>query len=954
MRQIVFASLLVFMAACSQVLPVGMVDPMIGTGGHGHVFPGACVPHGMVQLSPDTRTSGWDACSGYHYDDSSIIGFSHTHLSGTGCADLADILVVPYASPVAVEDGRVVLEPLPFSHSDEKAGCGYYSVRAGGILAEMTATSHVGVHKYTFPDNGQARSIVFDLSHTVADDERVEAAEISQLSPDRISGMRVTTGWTPGQAVYFDALFSEEFESFVKVSDTQAVLTFHPEVGTLTVAVGLSAVSGENAALNREVETADTDFDSVRLNAESAWSEALSSITVKGGSAESRKIFYTSLYHTFIAPVEMSDVNGEYIRQDGSKAILPEGGHYWSTLSVWDTFRAWHPLKTLTDTTLVREMVRSMTDMYEASGELPIWPLWSGETGTMIGYHSVSVIADAYLRGVRGFDAERTLEAMVRSSRINAKGSDLYGEYGFVPADVKKESVSLTLEFAYDDWCIAMMAKALSNEEIYREYSARALNYINVFDGSTAFFRGRHRDGSRTDPFDIFSTGRDYTEATPWHYRFFVPHDINGLISQFGGRDSFISALDDLFSLESENLNVEVSDVSGFKGQYAHGNEPGHNFAYLYTYAGQPWKTQELTRALLDEMYSTEPDGIIGNEDCGQMSAWYVFSSIGLYPVCPGSGEFVITAPLFEEATLRLANGRTLTIKAPGASGRKYIRSVSFNGEDLDRYFIDYNELMKGGELVFKLSSRPVKRNVEALPYSMTSALTVSQPYTTASLSLFEGSVECPLATLTEGAVIRYTLDGSEPDETSALYTAPLHLDSSVRLRARAFKEGYEPSPVFDVMAAKAEYLPSLRPDNPRNGVRFKYHEGKYSSVSAMKASRIVNTGVMFCPSIADAPKEDHYGYEFEGYINIDREGVWEFYTKSDDGSKLFIDGREVVNNDGSHAAVSATGRIALAKGFHSFVLMYFEDYEGQEMEWGWRRPGGDKFVTADASMIYY
>lgn len=953
MKKTLFLAMIMAMVSCSQAKQTAEADPMTGTGFHGHTYPGATVPFGMVQLSPDTRTEGWDACSGYHYDDSTIIGFSHTHLSGTGCADLADILFHPSAAePRKSENGRYVIEPYPFSHRSENVEPGYYSVLLpeSGLAVELTATAHAGVHRYIYSDGG--RFILIDLNHTVTD-ETIDMSSLEEVSDTEICGMRRTQGWVNDQAIYFYARFSSPV-THIGTAERQMLLEFSADTDTLTAAVGISAVSVENARMNLDAEVPELDFGHVRRQAAETWSSALSCIQVKGGTEKQRRIFATALYHTKLTPNVMSDVDGSFRRHDGSIAKVPEGRRYWSTFSLWDTFRAWHPLQTLLDTSFVSDMVRSMQEMYNASGELPVWPLWSGETGTMIGYHAVSVIADACLRGVRGFDAEAALKAMVRSSDINRKGSELYKEYGFVPADVKKESVSLTLEFAYDDWCIAMMAEALGHEDIAEEYRRRASSYANVFDGSTSFFRGRNRDGSRTTPFDIFSTGRDYTEATPWHYRFFVPHDVNGMIQLFGGRDLFIKALDDLFSVESDELTLDVSDVSGLKGQYAHGNEPSHNFAYLYTYAGQPWKTQKLTRELLDEMYDDTPDGIIGNEDCGQMSAWYVLTSLGLYPVCPGTGEFVLTTPLFEQAQMVLANGKTLTIKANNPQRNRYIRSVSLNGQPLTSTVVTYEQLMAGGVLEFTLCRRPVMDIDLELPYSMTSGDEASVPYSTSAFSLFADSLEFTLGTATPGAEIRYTVDGSEPDSASALYDGPIKLHDSAVISARAFGDGFRPSRTVRFNAEKAEFIPGQQNTGLRNGVSYKFHDGRFASVDAMRASEVTRTGTMPEPSIAGAGVEDYFGYEFEGSIDVPEKAVWEFMTKSDDGSVLYIDGRKVVDNDGSHAAVAATGRIALDKGLHRFTLLYFEDYEGEELSWGWRCSGDTEFRPVPADRLYH
>ena len=929
--------------------PVDYVNPFIGTGFHGHTYPGATTPFGMVQLSPDTRAGNWDACAGYHYSDTTIDGFSHTHLSGTGCADLADILFHPTTREIVIHDGECVLQPYFFSHDDERASCGYYAVTLPdvNIGVELTAAPRTGVHRYTFAGKGPRRVIV-DLLHTVTE-EKIDLCELRRTAPYELAGMRRTQGWVPDQYVFFAARFSEPFADVQLLGDKQAVLTFAPDVRTPTIAVGLSSVSVENARMNSLAEVPELDFDAVHARAVGQWRKALGDIVVEGGSRDEMTNFYTAQYHTKLTPNLMSDVNGEYRRHDQTVARMPEGKSYYSTFSLWDTFRAWNPLQTLVDTALVNDMIRSMLDMYDSTGELPIWPLASGETGTMIGYHAVSVIADAYLKGIRGYDADKALEAMIRSSNINKKGSDYYTAQGYIPSNIKRESVSCTLEYAYDDWAIARMAQAMGRDDVFGEYARRALNYVNVFDGSTCFFRGRQSDGNWSAPFEEFATGRDYTEATPWHYRFFVPHDVNGLIQLFGSREAFIREMDRLFTLESDEMQLDVSDVTGLMGQYAHGNEPSHHMAYLYNYVGQPWKTQELTRRLLHEMYAPTPEGIIGNEDCGQMSAWYVFSSLGFYPVCPGSNEFALTAPQFPKAVVRLANGRTLTVTADNPRRSVYIASVTLDGKPIDRNYITYDELMQGGELHFALRPRPdYERGTDdaAAPHSLTRGEVVSIPYTTQNVSLFTEPLAVALATTTSGAEIRYTLDGSEPTETSALYAAPVPVDRSLTLKAKGFKLGAAPSRTLTLEAEKAVFrkgaLAGETATHP--GVAYSYYEGVFSCVNDIRKGKYVSSGTMPAPSIAQAPQEDHFAYVFTGLILIPERGVWEFMTKSDDGSVLTIGDRKVVDNDGSHASVMATGRVALEAGLHPYTLLYFEDYEGQDLLWGWKAPGAEGF----------
>lgn len=947
-KQIYLSGILALaLASCNQTprTPVEMVDPFIGTGFHGHTYPGATAPYGGVQLSPDTRRGNWDACSGYHYSDSTLMGFSHTHLSGTGCIDLGDILIRPFLE-----------KQTGFSHADEKASPGYYSVnlQQAGVRAELTATPHTGIHRYTW-QKGFDPVLVIDLGHLL-DNETIKEAALRQTAPDEVCGMRITDGWVMNQQIYFVARFSSPIEKAEEGDGPQLRLSFPAaDQAPLVVKVGISIVSEAEARRNLEAETADSfDFDALAQSTRRQWENELECITVEGGTEAERINFYTALYHSKIVPNIASDVNGAYRRHDGTTGQVRNGRRQFSTFSTWDTFRAWHPMMTLLDTTLVVDMIHSLLNMYDASGELPLWPLSAGETGTMIGYHSTSIIADAYLKGIRGFDAAKALEAMKVSAAKNKKGAAEYIAQGFIPADRKKESVSCLLEFAYDDWCIAQMAKALGREDDYNTFIQRSQNFINVFDGTTGFFRGKRQDGNWESPFNPFAIGRAYTEATAWQYRFFAPHDVFGLVQLMGGQEAFIANLDSLFSVTSE-VEGELSDVTGLIGQYAHGNEPSHHKAYLYSYIGQPWKTQYWTRRLLDEMYSSTPEGIIGNEDCGQMSAWFILSSLGFYSVCPGSNQFVLTTPLFDKATIRLANGKTLVITANQPEQNRYIASVNLNGNELTDCFITYDQLMEGGTLSFTLSDQPDTgwgTAPDAAPYSYTTEPFVSIPSVASDLALFEGETTAALHCTTPGAVIRYTLDGSEPTETSPAYSAPIPLTQTTWLKAKAYKKGYAPSRTCALQATLAKLRPARPIAPPRQGVSFKYVEGYFSQVADMKKEKTIEQGYLPEPSIEGARQADHFGYVFSGYIDVPADGVYEFFTRSDDGSILYIDGEEVVNNDASHAAIVSTGRIPLAKGFHAFRLEYFEDYEGEHLSWGWKRPGESRFTPIPKSSL--
>lgn len=966
------ACLAALLAACTSQKenPVDFIDPFIGTGFHGHTYPGATVPFGAVQLSPDTRAGNWDACAGYHYDDSTITGFSHTHLSGTGCIDLGDLLIRPTTQSIDLSK-KTICTPTVFRHEDEKAEAGYYAVllHEEGIRAELTATAHTGVHRYTFPKESTP-TVIVDLKHSL-DNEHIYESSLQVVNPHEITGMRNTRGWSDNQRIYFVIQCSQPFEKATLVSnqkalegkeaegtDLQALLKFKDHTSEpIVMKVGLSIVSVENARENLQAEVEGFDFDAVKQAAYHTWNDAVSAIKVEGGTEEQKTNFYTALYHSMVVPNVVSDVNGQYRRHDQTIGQLPQGAVQYSTFSLWDTFRAWNPMMTLIDTTLVTNMIHSFLHIYDASGELPLWPLSAGETGTMIGYHSASVIADAYMKGIRGFDAEKALEALVVSSEKNQKGADYYISKGFIPSNIKKESISCLLEFAYDDWCIAQLAQALGKQEIYDTYIRRSQQYLNVFDGATRFFRPKRMDGNWETPFNPNEVGRAYTEATAWQYRFFVPHDVNGMVQLFGGKEAFTSALDDIFHTDAQ-VDGDLVDITGLIGQYAHGNEPSHHIAYLYNYIGQPWKTQAMTRRLLDEMYAPTPEGIVGNEDCGQMSAWYILSSLGLYAVCPGSNEFTFTTPLFEKATLQLANGKTLTITANHPEKNLYIDKVELNGKEIETNFVTYEQLMGGGELHFSLTDQPNRKRgvtADAAPYSFTKEAVVSIPYVDKDLNLFMDSVTVNLATATAGATVHYTLDGSEPTQQSPIFNAPLVLKNTTQINAKAFKDGFQPSSTLSILATKAVLNRGkiILDHQPKNGTTYKYYEGHFQKVADMQQKHFVEKGIVSEPSLDKARQEDHYGFEFSGLIDVPEDGVYTFQTRSDDGSVLYIDQTLVVDNDGSHAAIPATGSIALKKGWHSYRLLYIEDYEGQHLSWAWKLPSGEELEPIPASHLY-
>ena len=968
--------------------PYECVDPMVGTGFHGHTFPGATTPYGAVQLSPDTRSGDWDAAAGYHFSDSALYGFSHTHLSGTGCTDLGDVLLRPTREDLdqllapSEEDRRRSpgdeMHPATFSHENEQASPGFYSVSLDeGIHCELTATTHCGLHRYTFGTKGEGTpSVVIDLAHLLSADDCISEMEMEQTAPDEVQGYRITEGWSPDRHTYFVARFSKPATQMTEGNVRGIMQLTFDNADTLVVTVGISQVSIEGAARNLEAEVgapSSATFDVACKAAKETWSKALEKITVKGGTRDERTVFYTSLYHTMIAPNLVNDADGQYRRADGTVATVPEGQRRYSTLSTWDTFRALHPLLTLTDSALVSDVCYSMLDWFDAKGELPIWPLAAGETKCMIGYHSASIIADAYLKGIWPAEgdetsAKRALNAMVRSSNINEKGSDYYVRDGYIPADRKRENVSCLLEYSYDDWCISTMAERMGETATAEKYRQRAMNFANCFDGGSRFFRGRRSDGNWSEGFNPYEAGRDYTEATAWQYRFGALHDVRGMVSLFGGQQHFREALDSLFSFEAK-VDADIQDITGIVGQYAHGNEPSHHMAYLYNYIGMPWETQRITRQLLRTMYSPTPEGICGNEDCGQMSAWFVLSALGLYSVTPGSLEYNLTLPLFDEAAIQLDNGRKLVIRVKEGGGKTYIKRVAFSADadapmpdeeehegDIAQNFIGHARLMAGGALTFFPSDEPEEQRGTAesdAPFSLSSELSASIPYVDGDLSLFIDSIPLQLGCATDGAVVHYTLDGTEPTEASPAYRQPIVLKNTTTVRAIAVKKGMKSSAPMSIRATRAEFLPAINATTGGNGCHYRYLEGDFHRTSDITEGIEKDCGVMPEPGIGNALRADHFGYIFEGFIDVPEKGVYVFSTATDDGSVLYVDGQLVVDNDGSHTAISATGRIALSPGKHRYRILYFEDYEGEAFSWAWQTPGSRKLEPVPASCLY-
>ncbi|MEZ4920365.1 MAG: GH92 family glycosyl hydrolase [Saprospiraceae bacterium] len=789
------------------VNPLAYVDPFIGTGGHGHTFPGATTPFGMVQLSPDTRPdpSEWDGCSGYHYSDEQIYGFSHTHLSGTGVPDYCDILVMPYT-------GKGWLNPEDYASSfdkkNEHAEAGYYSVLLdrNNIQAELTATERVGVHRYTFPDATEIGHIMFDLRHR----DLVQESSMTATSDREVVGYRLSTSWAENQYVYFVAHFSKPFFSSKILDMTMdphisqravsskavvGLLDFYTEGEPLVVTVGISAVSIDAARNNLRAECPDYDFDRVKNETQAKWLEKLSKVNVEAGTEKQLKAFYTALYHTMIAPNTFSDSEGYYRGRD--LKIHHSRSTVYTVFSLWDTYRACHPLYTLLEPERANDFIQTFLLQYKQGGRLPIWELAANETDCMIGNHAIPVIADAYLKGIRDFDADLALEAMIHSAMQDRLGLEYYRELGYIPSDMESESVSKTLEYAFDDWSIARMAEAMGKDSIRAYFDQRSLQYRNLFNPETQFFQAK-TNASWQANFDPFEVNFNFTEANAWQYRFAAPQDVSGMMQLHGGPEAFTQTLNELFEVDSKINGRQQADITGLIGQYVHGNEPSHHMAYLYNFTGATSQTQKRVRQIMDSMYSDQPDGLSGNEDCGQMSAWLVYSALGFYPAVPVGGVYTIGTPWFEETTLQLPNGKELLIKAPGCSANKpYIKSLQFNGKPWTQNWISHADLMEGGTLVFEMSAKPQTWGSEETARPVTrieDAQFVPEPYVTQGKRVFETSQEIQLGCLDGSAKIMYALvplDSSEELKWKR-YRRPIVLEQTSTIRFKAVREKTE------------------------------------------------------------------------------------------------------------------------------------------------------------------
>ena len=933
------------------------VNPMVGTNWHGHTFPGATIPFGMVQLSPDTRTETWDGCSGYHYSDNSILGFSHTHFSGTGGGGGGDIMFMPIVGKIQLNEGDTANTlsgyRSVFLHEDEHAEPGYYSVKLldNNLLVELTTTARTGMHKYTFPEKSGA-NIILDLTHGISD--KVDSLYLEIINETEIVGFRKTYGSLAGEhKLFFVARFSKPFKKYgiladgdttnnvkkIGAKDLQAYFSFDTDdKQPIMLKVALSRVSIEGARKNMEAEIPAWDFENIREDARRGWNKELSRIEIKTANISQKRTFYTALYHSFIHPDIAMDIDGQYLSGD-HKVYKADGFDNYTTFSLWDTFRALHPLYTIIQQKRTTQFIRSFLERYDHWGNLPMMEFSGNERFAMIGYHSLPVIADAYAKGLRDYDVNKALAAMKKLADGNRDGKKDYLKLGFIPYDKYSQSVSRTLEYSYDDWCVTRLAADMSDSDFHL-YNQRGQFYRNLFDVQTGFMRPRGSDGLWLDSFDPMMASNHVTEGNAYQYSLFVPQDIEGLIEIMGGSDKFKKWLDVCFTTETDTTKMYLADVTGRIGQYAQGNEPSHHMAYLYNYVGQTWKTQEKIRQILETLYTDKPDGLSGNEDAGQMSAWYVLSSMGFYSVTPGMDYYVIGSPLFDEAVIHLENGNQFAIKAENnGKGKPYIQSAKLNGKKYSKSYLKHEDIMKGGELVFTMGTEPNKEWATDLKYRP-----YSDKYKSAAVPrilfddiTFLDSMEIRMELEEKDVLIRYTIDGSEPDDSSVVYTHPVMLTKTSQVRAKAWQKGMYPGYTISMDFSKISLWPGLKISGLKPGLKYEYKEAYALKFSDTDKHPVLKSGVMPKFTIEEAGDKEVFSYSFEGYLKVPESGVYTIYSESNDGSLLYIDDKLLVDNDMHHKVQERFMKVGLAAGFHKIKLEYFQMGGGKALRVSWK-----------------
>ncbi len=950
------------------------VDPFIGTGEHGHTYPGATMPFGMVQLSPDTRDPNWDGSSGYHHSDNTIMGFSHTHMSGTGSPEFCDILFMPTVGKVQLlvgdEENSSTGYRSKFSHDNEEASPGYYKVLLDdyNVTAELTATKRSGFHKYTFPDSDNS-NIIIDLKHR----EKIIEANIQIVGDSVITGLTRSTGWAADQYVYFYAKFSKPFKQFgIAVNDEivdeiteaegkniKAYVSFNTKKDEqVLVKIGISAVSVEGAKKNLETENSGWSFPEIKTKAKNAWNKHLYTIEVEGGTEKQRRIFYTSMYHAALAPNLFMDVDGKFRGVDKKVHQANDFTNY-TVYSLWDVFRTQLPLYTILSPSNMNDWIKTAIEMYRISGRLPRWEIQGHLSGNMIGNHALPMILDAYNKGIQDYDIELAYEGM----RKSMEDIRYYNNLGFIPADIEGTggSVAIVMEYAYNDWCVAEMAKILDKNDDYLLYKQRAQFYKNMYDSETGFMRPKNRDYSWEVPFDPAEPSGHYVEGNAFQYSAFVPHDVGGLMNLMGGDEKFNTWLDTLFTHTSE-FDKNVVDAGGLIGQYAHGNEPSHQIAYLYNYAGAAPKTQKYVREILNTLYDDTPEGLSGNEDCGQISAWYIMSAMGFYPSLPGEPTYAIGSPLFDKTTINLENGKKFVIHAKNVSEKnKYIQSATLNGNAYTRSWFKHQEILDGGEFVFEMGEKPNYdwgTSKADRPTTKDLVKTVVMPYYKIKENYFFDTATITLGCETENTKIYFTTDGSEPNEKSTPYTKPFQIHKTTEIKFYALKEGFLTSTVVSAKIEKLEqvaigHFKNYEGGNFKPGLQYKYYEEDILYVDKLDQFKPKKTGITPNFSIAERENDGLFGFNYSGYIKIPKDGVYTFFLSSNDGGVLYFDGKRFIDKDGPGTATPSSRMVTLKAGIYKIGEKYFQMGGGFSNAVSWKGPDIIKEVIP-ASVLFH
>ena len=955
-----------------------LVNPMIGTDWHGHTFPGPVFPFGMIQLGPDTGSDGWDYCSGYHYADKSILGFSHTRYSGAGAGGGLDILFMPTIGDIKLNPGDSTNTKSgyrsKFSHQKETVSPGLYSVFLVdyGIQVDLTATIRVGLHKYTFPASKEA-NIILDLEHGFEDFPDNLFLEINQ---NEISGYRTASPAPDGHnldmdnTIYFVAQFSKPFTSYGIAIDNEiqnditsaqgknvkGYFRFSTEENeSILMKVAISMVSIEGARKNLESELPEWDFKVIHEAAADAWDKELSKIQIEGGTKEQQTVFYTAFYHSSIHPNLNMDVDRKY-RSTNREIYVATNFDNYTNFSLWDQFRGLLPLQTITSPKRTNQCIKTFIERYENSQSLPMMEFSGHEESSMIGYHSLPVIADAYVKGIRDYDVPKAYEAMKQLADNSRDELKYYKKYGFIPYDLSgKDAVSRTLEYSFDDWSVTRLAKDFDEKE-HLYYNQRGRFYRNLFSEESGFMQPKNSEYKWLDNFDPMEQTGYFTEANSYQYSAFAPQDIEGLIELIGGEQDFEKWLDVFFTKEMDASKINVVDMTGTIGQYAHGNEPSHHMAYLYNYAGSPWKTQELTRQILTSLYTDKPDGLIGNDDLGQLSAWYVLSAMGFYSVTPGMDYYVIGSPLFDKVILNLENGKKFEIIAKN-NGKEnvYIQSVMLNGKAYSKTYLRHQDIMQGGKIVFEMGTKPNKEwgtKKEDRPYSDKYEFAPMPKISFKDRVFIEGSI-ISLWSEDKNSAIRYTLDGSDPDENSKLYSKPFEVKKSCTLKARCFISDMQPGYPITAIFKKAETLKAKAVTGLKPGLKFIYKEGELGKLSDLDKYPVLKEGVIETINIDAVKDERPFGYHFNGFIKIPKDGLYTFYLESNDGAVFYLDNKLAIDNGKPHRAQESFGKLGLQKGFHAIRLDYFQMGLAKSLVLKWEGPGLDK-EEVPATVLYH